>query len=77
MWEMELDFARRANAQTNICIADIERMDSFTHIGAEHSYNGTSKKVRIAKRISTVPGGAAAIETYFWLKRKLKRALLA
>lgn len=72
MWEAELEFSRRVNAQTNSFIADVEGMNVFAHIGAEHSYNVSSKKL-LAKKISRYPGGARAIEAYFGLKRFIKQ----
>lgn len=75
MWETELEFSCRVNAQATTYIADIKRMNIFSHVGADYSYNSASRKVRLAKRISSVPGGAVAIETYFWLKRRIKRAV--
>jgi len=71
MWEMELDFACRVNAQTTTFIADIEGLDGFSHIGADHSYNTGTRRARLAKRIAALPGGSAAIATYSLIKRKL------
>ena len=73
MWEAELEFSRRVNEQTRTFIADIEGMNVFEHIGAEHSFNTGSKKARLAKKISSYPGGAAAIDAYSWLKRAISR----
>ncbi len=72
MWEMELEFSQRVNAQRDTFIADLEGTDVFKHTGAEHSYNAGSKKVRLAKKISALPGGAAAFDGYRWLKRMFK-----
>lgn len=54
MWRMELDFSRRANAQTATFIADLEKLDVFRHIGEEYSYNMPWKK-RITMWISRLP----------------------
>ena len=44
MWEMELDFSRRFNAQIDVFVADIEGLDAFEHIGEAYSYNWPWKK---------------------------------
>lgn len=44
MWEMELDFSRRFNAQADVFVADIEGLDAFEHIGEAYSYNWPWKK---------------------------------
>lgn len=54
MWEMELEFSRRANAQTETFIADIEGMDVFEHIGEAYSYNRPWKK-RVIRWVSGMP----------------------
>ncbi len=74
MWEMELDFSRRANAQTNTFVADIEGMDVFSHIGFDYSYNTGSWRARLARVISSLPCGSAIKTSYTWLKRIINLA---
>lgn len=74
MWEMELDFSQRANAQIATFIADIVGMDSFSHIGFDYSYNTGAWRARLAKVISTTTCGSAIMKSYIWLKRRINSA---
>ena len=64
MWETELEFSQRVNAQTEFFIADIAGMTVFEHIGAELSFNTGPWKARLAKRIERLPLGSAILRWY-------------
>jgi len=72
MWEAELEFSRRVNAQTHFFIGDIEGLDAFSHIGADHSYNVSLKKY-LESKLRSYSGGGAVIEGYRWLKSLVRR----
>src|SRR5262249_316715 len=62
MWACELDFARRVNRQLHHFVADISGLSVFKHIGAEHSFNTSSLKTRLAKRLERIKYGAEVLE---------------
>src|SRR5262249_61884577 len=60
MWESELDFSRRVNAQTTTLIGDIDNLDAFRHIGQAHSYNWSWHKW-VAAALEHLPAGRAVL----------------
>ncbi|MGJ0507143.1 MAG: glycosyltransferase [Methylocystis sp.] len=71
MWETELDYAQRVNAQTRYFIADIVGLDAFRHIGQALSYNHGPLAGRIAAHFEKY----SAIRPFVHLARRLKRRL--
>lgn len=71
MWETELDYARRVNAQTRYYIADIVGLDAFKHIGAEVSYNTGPLAGRVAAKLERVAPLAPLVAAARKLKRRI------
>lgn len=69
MWDTELDYSRRVNAQTHWCVADMPDVDAFRHVGEAYSYNWPWKK-RVEHLVRKVPGGAAGMSLYRTLLRR-------
>lgn len=63
MWETELDYSRRINAQTKWCVGDLPDVDAFEHIGEEYSYNWPWKK-RLDFAFRKLPAGARLLAFY-------------
>ncbi len=55
MWDNELDYSRRINAQTRYRVADIVGLTALTHIGADLSYNTGSRITRIKGVLLKIP----------------------
>ncbi|MBB4200277.1 hypothetical protein GGD83_004106 [Rhodoblastus sphagnicola] len=73
MWECELEFTDRVNGQNRFFIGQSSAHERlFSDIGADHSHNLSSRKVKLAKKISSYPGGAAALKAYFQIKHLIK-----
>lgn len=56
MWDAELDYSQRVNAQTEFVIGDCPDLTAFDHIGAELSYNKGSLLSRIKGALLKLPG---------------------
>lgn len=69
MWDTELDYSRRVNAQTRWHVADMPDVDAFRHIGEEYSYNWPWKK-RVEHLVRRIPGGAMGLKLYRTLLRR-------
>lgn len=63
MWDTELDYSRRVNAQVRWFVADLPQVDAFRHIGEAYTYNWPWKK-RVERIVRKVPGGAAFMGFY-------------
>jgi hypothetical protein len=72
MWETELDYSRRVNAQTEWFIGDLTPLNAFTHIGEAYSYNWPWQK-RVEHHLRRLPGGALALGAYRRFKPRLAR----
>ena len=68
MWEAELDYSRRVNAQTSLFIAEISGEAAFRHIGEDCSFNSGSVRQRVFGLLRRIPGAAAVLDS---LKRRL------
>lgn len=72
MWETELDYSQRVNAQTNWFVADFGGGSNFDHIGEDQSFNWPWKK-RAHRMIVAVPGGNALWTAYWRIRQRLRR----
>ena len=74
MWEMELEFSRRVNAQKGTFVADIEGLNAFHHIGEDYSHNWPWKKrlIAAASRVSVLRSGLDGLRTMARRLRRLK-----
>ena len=68
MWETELDFSRRVNAQTTHYIADMN-INAFRHIGADLSFNTGNWKARVGRIVEKIPGGTRLMAAVQRLRR--------
>jgi glycosyltransferase involved in cell wall biosynthesis len=75
MWETELDYARRVNAQTEYFVADIVGLDAFRHIGEELSYNRGPLTARISMALERYALGRHVVALARQLKRRLVDAV--
>ncbi len=76
MWDTELEYSRRVNAQARWHVADMPQIDAFRHIGESYSYNWPWKK-RIEHLVKKLPYGALAMKFYRTaLKRPLAKIFL-
>jgi GT2 family glycosyltransferase len=73
MWETELDYSRRINAQRNFFVADIAGWTLFKHIGAELSFNTGPLKAQLATRLARTSFGARVLEAMRRGKAALRR----
>ena len=71
MWETELDYAQRVNAQTSFFIADIVGLDAFRHIGGGLSYNRGPWTARFSMALERYP----IVRPLVALARQFKRRL--
>lgn len=62
MWEMELEFSRRVNAQSSIFIGDLVGLNAFRNIGEAHSYNWPWKK-RVQKALDGTATGRVILNS--------------
>ncbi len=69
MWETELDFSRRVNAQTHYFIAEVTGMDAFRHIRTDLSFNRGSARARWAKKIESLWLGKPLLSGYRTVKQ--------
>ena len=69
MWDTELDYSRRVNAQKRWFVADMPQVSAFRHIGEAYTYNWPWKK-RFEHIVRKVPGGAAIMTVYRFVFRR-------
>jgi hypothetical protein len=73
MWECELEYSQRINAQTKCFVADVYGMDVFEHIGAEFSFSTGNLNARIARQLNKLPFEPTVVRFYQALKRRVMR----
>ena len=71
MWDCELDYARRVNAQSEYVIADLAGTDAFRHIGAELSYNRGARMAQMSMALSKYPITRHAVVAARSVRRRL------
>jgi glycosyltransferase involved in cell wall biosynthesis len=73
MWESELDYSQRVNAQTKYFVGDVDGLNVFEHIGAELSFNTGNLNARLGRQLDKLPFGRTLLRSYQALKQRVMR----
>ena len=73
MWECELDYSQRVNAQITFFVAEVYGLNVFEHVGTEFSFNTGNLKTRIGRQLDKMPFGRALVRSYQQLKQRVVR----
>jgi glycosyltransferase involved in cell wall biosynthesis len=73
MWESELDYSQRINAQTKYFVGDVHGLNVFEHIGAELSFNTGNLNARLGRQLDKLPFGRTLLRSYQALKQRVMR----